>query len=137
MPFNDRIFAIQPMHARAPQHPAFLPPQAHGATEITVLAAQLPVAVGIDPFGNQRDHRVRRVGIKLRALRMLETGDVASKLNNRNLHTQANSEIRNTVRACVANCLDLALDASFAEPTRHQDCIYALELASALTFDLL
>ena len=103
--------------------------EAHGTAQIALGVTVFDLAFGGLPFGDQRNHRVRRARVELGAVRALETGDVARKLDHRHLHAKADAEIRNAVRARVVHGLNLAFDAALAETARHQDRVGPVEQA--------
>ena len=107
----------------------------HRAAEIGLLAALLDRAVAVLPFGHQRDHRMRRVGVELGAVGVGEAATCARVLDHRELHAQADAEIRDLVLARVADRLDLAFDAALAEPARHEHRVHALQAIDAVALD--
>jgi len=56
-----------------------------------------------------------------------EAADGARKLDDRDLHTQADTEIGDVVRASVVRGRDLALDAAVAEAAGHENAVAAAE----------
>src|ERR1022692_5179864 len=137
MSLGDRRRAINPMGERAGDDVARLRPEAHRAAEIGLVIATLDRAIAVLPFRDQRDHRMWCRGIELGAVRVRESRLVARVLDDRQLHAQANAEIRDAVLARVTDCLDLAFDAPLAEPARHQDRIHALEAIDAVALNRL
>ena len=75
------------------------------------------------------------LGIEFGAVRALETGHVARELDHRELHAEADAEVRHLVLARVADRLDLAFHAALAEAARHQDRIHVLERTRAVLLD--
>ena len=88
------------------------------------------------PLGDQRDDRMRRGAVELGAVRALEPGDVARELDDRELHAEADAEVRHAVLARVAHRLDLALDAALAEAAGHQDRVHAAQAVGAVLLDV-
>src|SRR5439155_11601181 len=74
---------------------------------------------------------MRRVGIELGAVRTAQARDVARKLDGRELHAEANAQVRNAVLARVADRAHLALGAALAEAAWHEDGVHLLEAAEA------
>ena len=69
--------------------------------------------------------------VELGAVRAGQAGDVARELDRRDLHAQADAEVRHLVLARVADRRDLAFDAALAEAARHQDRVDLRELRRA------
>jgi hypothetical protein len=92
-----------------------------------LAGALLDAAVAVLPLGDQRDDRVRRVGIELGRVRVRERRAVARVLDHGELHAEADAEVRDAVLARVADRLDLAFDAALAEAARHEDRVHAGE----------
>ena len=92
-------------------------------------------AVAVLPFGDQRNDRMRCLGIELRAVRVGKSGAMARELDHRELHAEADAEIRNAVLAREADRLDLAFDAALAEAARHEDRVHALQAVGAIALD--
>ena len=78
---------------------------------------------------------MRRLRIEFRAIGAGESRLVASILDDGELHAETNAEIRNAVFARVPDRVDLALDPTFAEPTRHQNRIHSAETANPVALD--
>src|ERR1051326_6606633 len=116
---------------------ALLRAQAHGAPELGLLGALLDAAGAVEPLGDERDHRVRRVGVELGAVRAGEAADVARELDRGELHAEADAQIRHAVLARVADRRHLALGAALAEAAGHEDRVHALEAGGPLALDLL
>ena len=114
---------------RAGLHVGALRAEAHRAAEIGVHAALLHRAVAVEPFVDQRDHRMRGVGVELGGVRTLEPGLVARHLDRRDLHAEADAEIRDAVLARELRGQDLALDAALAEAARHEDRVVVRQRA--------
>src|SRR4051812_20053377 len=119
-------------------HRAALRPQAHGAAEVGLVRAPLDAAGAVKPFGDERDDRVWRVGIELRAVRTGKPAGIAGKFDGRELHAEADAEVRDAVLARIADRADLAIGAALAEAPGHQDRVHLLQAAEALVlFQLL
>src|SRR6185437_11341110 len=65
---GDRFLAVDPPGERAPLHRAGLRAQAHGAAQVRLRVAPFHPPVVALPLGDERDHRMRRVGIELRGV---------------------------------------------------------------------
>jgi hypothetical protein len=72
MALRYRRCAVDPVRERPGHHVAGLRAEAHRAAHVGVRAAALDRAVPILPLGDQRDDRMRRVGIELGAVRAVE-----------------------------------------------------------------
>ena len=60
MALADHVLAVELVRQRAGLQAAFLRAQAHRAAQVGALVALLDVAGAVRPFGDQRDHRMRR-----------------------------------------------------------------------------
>jgi hypothetical protein len=100
---------------RALLHGRGLRAQAHRAAEVRLLVAALDLAVVVLPLGDERDDRVLRVGIELGGVGALEIALVARDLDRRDLHAEADAQVRHLVLARELHRRDLALDAALAE----------------------
>ena len=69
----------------------------------------------------QRNHRVGRLGIELRAIGLLNSTNVSREFDCRHLHAEAKAEIRNSMLARITRRLDFSFDAALAEPARNQN----------------
>jgi hypothetical protein len=90
-------------------------PEAHGAALAGGVVALLLALGAVLPLGDQRDHRVRRGAVELGAVGIFESEHVPAEFDGRQLHSQADAEIRNLVLARETHRGDLALDAALAE----------------------
>ena len=77
--------------------------------------------------GHEVDDLVRAALVKLAGVGVGEAADGARKLDDRDLHTQADTEIGDVVRAGVVRGRDLALDAAVAEAAGHENAVAAAE----------
>ena len=80
-----------------------------------------------DLVGQERDDRVRGEGGELRAVRVGPADGVARKLDDGDLHTEADAEIGHAVLTRVLRGEDHALDAAVAEAAGHQHARAAAE----------
>ncbi len=71
---------------------------------------------------------MRRCGGEFRARRVVPTEDVARKFDDRDLHAEADAEVRDAVLARVLSGQDHALDAAVAETAGDQDAAAPAEL---------
>src|SRR5207247_9864718 len=115
------LLAVDPVSERALLHRRGLRAQAHGAAEVRLLVAAFDLAVLGLPLGDERDHRMRRVGIEFGRIRAFEADLVARDLDRGDLHAEADAEVRNLAFAGVLHRGDLALDAALAEAARDED----------------
>src|SRR5437868_8938156 len=100
---GDRLLAVDLPRERAALDRARLRAQAHRAAEVRLRVAPLDLAVVSLPLGDERDHRVRRVGIELRGIRALEPALVARAFDRRDLLAEAAAQIRQLVLARVSH----------------------------------
>src|SRR6202162_2056504 len=110
--------------------------QAHGAAELRALIPRLRAVRTVLPFGDQRDDPVRRGAIELGAVGIRQLEHVAAVFDDRELHPQADAEIRHAVFTGEPRRLDLALDAAFAESARHQYRVHARQAIGAVGLDI-
>src|SRR6202162_959925 len=110
--------------------------QAHGAAELRALIPRLRVVRTVLLFGDQRDDPVRRGAIELGAVGIRQLEHVAAVFDDRELHPQADAEIRHAVFTGEPRRLDLALDAAFAESARHQYRVHARQAIGAVGLDI-
>ena len=68
-------------------------------------------------------------------MRLAESEHVARELDNRDLHTETNSEVGDFVCAGIIDGRNLALDAAAAESARHQYRIELFECVDAVGLD--
>src|SRR5688572_25235204 len=134
---DDALLPVDAAHGGIGRQRAFLAAQAHGAAKVRAGVAPLDAAVAVLPFRDQRDHRVRGVGVEFRAVRAGEAGDGARVLDHRELHAQADTEVRDAVLPGVSDGPDLALHTALAEATRHQDRVHRPESTGAVVLDAL
>src|SRR5581483_6747920 len=97
VPLVDGVGAVDLARERCRLERGRLRTEAHGAAEIGFLGAPLDASVAVLPLGDERDHRVRGVGLELGAVRAGETDDVARELDHRELHPEADAEVRDAV----------------------------------------
>src|SRR5438034_4060354 len=136
--FVDHVRAVD-LAREAPglEHSA-LSTQPHRPAEIGLFVAALDAAVPVLPLGHERDHRVRRVAVEFRAVRAREADDVSRELDHRELHAQADAQIRDLVLARVLDRLYHAFDSAPAETARNEYRVHAFqERADAVLFDRL
>ncbi len=123
MALGDGRLAVQLAYQRILIQLALLRAQAHGAAQIALLGADFNVAIFVTPFGNQGHNRVFTVWHKFRRVGVFHTRYIAREFNQRNLHTQANAQIRNIVLTRVARGGDLTFHTAVAEAARDKDSI--------------
>ncbi len=114
----------------------FLRAEAHGAALAGAVVALLLALRGVLPFGDQRDHRMRGGAVELGAVGVLEPEHVAAVFDDRELHAEADAEVRNLVLAREAHGGDLAFDAALAEAAGHEDGVHARERMRAVLLDV-
>src|SRR5258705_631973 len=89
---HDVICAVNLAHFGAGLEHAFLCAEPHAAAQVRTRVAVLDSSIALLPFGDQRDHRVRRIGVEFGAVRAFETDHIASVLDYRELHAEADAE---------------------------------------------
>ena len=72
-------------------------------------------------LGQQVDHRIGRLDVELGRVGALHVRHVAGELGHRDLHPEADPEVRDPVTAGIAGSGDLALDPAPAEAPGDQD----------------
>src|SRR6185312_5736678 len=137
MALRDRLLAVDAEGERVALHRAGLRAQAHGAAEVRAGVAPLHAPVVVLPFGDERDHGVRRVRIELRGIRALEAALVARDLDRGDLHAEADAEVGNPVLTRVLHGRDLALDPALAEAAGDEHRVHLLERLDAVRLELL
>src|SRR5207248_11316250 len=105
----------------------------HGAAELGLLRALFYATSAVEPLGNQRDHRMRRVGVELGAVRAAQARYIARKFDGGELHAEADAQIGNTVLTRIADRAHLALGTALAEAARDEDRVHLLQAAEAGT----
>ena len=88
-------------------------PQPQGAALVDLIALA----------GHKVDDLVGAIGDELAGVGVSQCGHVAGKLNDRNLHAQADAQIGDLVFPGVPGCQDHALNAPGAEAAGHQDAV--------------
>src|SRR6266853_2458766 len=101
--------------------------QPHRPAEIGLFVAALDSTVAVLPLGHERDYRVRRVAVEFRAVRAREADDVPRELDHRELHAQADAEIRDLVLARVLDRLHHAFHAALAETAGNEYRVHAFQ----------
>ena len=123
MALGDDWLAVQLAYHAIVGQLAGLCAKTHGATQIALLGTDFDVTVFVAPFRNQRHNRVLTVWHKFRRVRVFHSRYVARKFNQRNLHTQADTEVWNIVFTRIACSGDLAFNTTVAEAARDEDSI--------------
>src|SRR6185437_6011757 len=96
---EDGILAEDLPGARPGPEQYLLRAQAHRAALAGSLVAGLGAASLVLPLADERDHRVRRRAVELRAVGAREAEHVAAKLDDRHLHAEADAEIGHAILA--------------------------------------
>src|SRR6185436_11134348 len=97
--------------------PCRVGPQSHGSAQVRYV----PLRV------HEGDDRCLAVGLEFSAVGVGEPADVASKLDNGHLKTEANPEEGQIVLPGPPNGLDHPADSSFSEAARNQESIVPAE----------
>ena len=119
---HDRLAPVRLARARPVRELDRLGAEAHRAAEILDLLL----------LGQEVDHRERRLGIHLRRVGAVEADDVARELRDRDVHPEADPEVRNPALAGDAAGEDLPLPAARPEAARNEHAVDALELGLGL-----
>src|SRR5687768_12847324 len=112
---GDVVAAVDRGRKRPGLQRTFLASEPHRPPEVRLDIAPFDAAVAILPFGDERDHRVRTLGLELGAVSAVEARHVPRIFDDGELHAEADAEIRDAVLAREANRLDFAFDAALAE----------------------
>ena len=137
MALTDQVQAVHRMREGSVRDSHLLRTEPHGAPEIGLLVARLNRALQVLPLADERDHRVWTTPVELGAVGPRETGDVACEFDDRELHSEADTEVRDAVDARVTNRLDLAFDPALTEPARHQNRVHPIELVATMPLQVL
>ena len=87
---------------------------------------------------DQADHRVRRLGVELGRVGVLQTADMAGKLDHGDLHAEADTEVGDLFFAGVPGRHDFAFDAAVAESAGNKDAVHAAQMfRGAIAFNVL
>src|SRR5215475_13322175 len=100
--------------------------QSHRPTEVAVGRALFDL-VALHPLRHQADHRMFGRPELARG-RVLDAEQVASRLDHRHLHAEADAEERYLALAREPDGVDLALGPALSETAGHQDSIHVLEV---------
>src|SRR6266849_4325286 len=114
---EDNGFAIGPVGLCAGRQAADPVSQAHGTTLVGHLALR----------GHQIDDRVGTLGSEFGTVGSWKPQDIARELDDRNLHTQAQPQVRLARAARKVGGFDLALDAAMAEAAGNDDACHILQ----------
>ena len=101
----------------------------HGAArrDLAGIAAQAQRAALVDLLalaGHEIDDLVRRALVKLAGIGLFQPRRVARELDHRDLHAQADAEVRHMMLAGVLRRQDHALHAAVTETARHDDAVH-------------
>src|SRR5882672_1597143 len=134
---RDLICAVDLLRERAVLDETDLRAEPHRAAELRSGAALLQTAVAVLPFGDQRDHGMRRLRVDLGGVRAGEPHDVARVLDHRHLQAEADAQVRHVLLTRELHGSDLAFDAALAEAARHEDGVDLVETAGAFGLEVL
>src|SRR6202045_4067555 len=121
MPLHDDVLREDIPRARPRAENNFLGAEAHGRPFCRLFGSRLNAVRLILPLRDHRNDRMWCCAIELRAVRVRESQHVAAVLDDRDLHAEADSEVRYTLLTRVAHGLNLPLDSAFTEATGHQN----------------
>src|SRR5947209_15852356 len=79
-------------------------------------------------FAELVDDAMGRARIKFARVGILESANIARKLNAGGLHSQANSEVRNVFLARVPDCIQHSINSAFAKAAGNQNAVVAFQL---------
>ena len=99
----------------------------HDVARICAEAQRAALVDLIALVGHEVDDLVRATLVELAGVGVGEAADGACKLDDRDLHTQADAEIGDIVRAGIVRGRDLALNAAVAEAAGHENAVAAAE----------
>src|SRR6185437_15656737 len=102
----------------------------HRAAEITVDRSLLEL-VAAYPFRHQADNRMIG-GTELARRCILDSEQVARRLDHGHLHAEADAEEWHLALARKLHGMDLALGAAFTEAARNQDAVDVIEMADGV-----
>ena len=122
---GDFGLAVDLGHPAAAREHRRISAKPHGAAEIAAHRALLQF-VPFQPLRHKADHRLRSRA-ELGRVGFLDAAQIARSLDNRHLHAEADTEIRNVALARKARRLDLAFGAALAEAARHQNAVDLFE----------
>ena len=134
---NDSWLAVHLADQAVIAKLALLCAKAHCAAEIALFSTNFDIAIFITPFGNERHNRVLTVWHKFRRVGVFHACNVTREFDQRNLHTQADAQIRNFVFTRIACGSDLAFNTTVAEAARDQDSIQIFQNFDAARFHIL
>src|SRR4051812_25041643 len=97
---DDALSTVDAACERPVLEHAFLAPQPRGAAELRLHVAPLDAAVAVLPLGDERDDRMRRLGLEFGAVGAVEMRDVPRVFDHRELHAEADAEVRHALLAC-------------------------------------
>src|SRR5947207_11266307 len=97
MALRDTRRSINAIGERSRHDVARLCAETHRSAEIRRDAAALDRSVMVLPFGNERDDRMRRIGIELGAVGIGKARHMARKFDHSQLHAETDAKIRNAV----------------------------------------
>ncbi|CCK08267.1 hypothetical protein BN128_2285 [Cronobacter sakazakii 696] len=137
MTFCNHWLAVQLAHQAVIGQLALLRAQTHCPAEIALLTTRLDITVFITPLGDERHDRVLTVWHKFRGVGVLHARNIACIFNHRNLHTEADAEVRNVVFTGVARGGDFAFHAAITEAARDKDRIQTFQQFFAAGFYVL
>ena len=115
---QHHVLAVEPPRERPGLQRAFLGTEPHRP------ALALHVALGL----LEVDHRVRGVLVELGGIGPGQPQHIPGELDGRDLHAQAEAQVRDARFAGVSGGADLALDPAVAETAGHEDATEILEL---------
>ena len=98
--------------------------------DLARVAAEAQCAAHIDGAGLVRheiDNLIEAVLVEFAGVCICDAAHVAGILDDGNLHTEANAEVRDVALSCVLCGINHTLDTAVAEAARHKDAITALE----------
>ena len=132
VPFADAAPAVDLMHQGAACQPALLLPHAHGAAQLRVAAALLPLAVLAHPFGDQADDRVGGLGVVLGGVGVRQPGQVAGHIHDAGMEAIADAQIGQRLLPGELGAHHLAFKAALAKAAGHQYGVGAFQEGDAL-----
>src|SRR5688572_2676918 len=97
VPLEHGLVAVDGTRQRVRRDAYFLRAEAHGAALAGGVVALLLTLGDVLPLGDECDNGMRTGAVELGAVRIFEAERVAAELDRRELHAEADAEIRNLV----------------------------------------
>ena len=113
MTLRDLLRDVAAVHLRTLRDPAVISAQTQRAALVDLMAL----------IRQEIDDLVLAQLVKFSGIRVLHAADMSSEVDDRNLHAQADAQIRKIVRPAVSGGQDFALDPAIAEAARNDHAV--------------